>query len=115
MKDVLVTGGTGFVGTGFVDQVLSHHPDLHITVVDNGNANFNRRNARYLRDKYSDRLQLLDVDIRDRDELENVFSRNRFDTVVNLAAVGSNWRAHDDPHKAYQTNVDGTINVYKLA
>ncbi len=113
---MLITGGTGFVGTNCVDFMLRKYKDLTITVVDNGDASTNRHNKDYLLATYPDRCIVYHVDVRDRQALEEVFrDQKRFDTVIHLAAVGSNWHALDNPKFAFETNIQGTINVFDLA
>ena len=34
MKNIIVTGGAGFIGSNFVHYVVNNHPDIHITVLD---------------------------------------------------------------------------------
>ena len=33
-KNIIVTGGCGFIGSNFVHYVVDHHPDVHVTVLD---------------------------------------------------------------------------------
>jgi dTDP-D-glucose 4,6-dehydratase len=34
MKNIIVTGGAGFIGSNFVHYVVNNHPDVHVTVLD---------------------------------------------------------------------------------
>ena len=34
MKNIIVTGGAGFIGSNFVHYVINNHPDIHVTVLD---------------------------------------------------------------------------------
>ena len=34
MKNIIVTGGAGFIGSNFVHYVVNNHPEVHVTVLD---------------------------------------------------------------------------------
>ncbi|PWT80086.1 MAG: epimerase [Acidobacteria bacterium] len=116
MKNILVTGGAGFIGSHLVDQLLNER-QWHITVIDDFNdfydPNLKRANIRsHLEDK---NYHLVEADIRDRDALEQVFSANDFDCVVHLAARAGVRPSLTQPLLYAETNVNGTLNLLELA
>lgn len=91
---VLVTGGSGFVGTHLIKALESSgHQTYNIDIVS--------------REK--------PIDITDPSELSKVFSRFRPDVVVHLAALASIPFCEAHPESAYKTNVLGTLYVAKSA
>src|SRR5215207_10492259 len=86
-RNILVTGGAGFIGSHLVERLLGEG-DFRVTVVDDFNDFYDpalkRRNvsAHAGREGY----RLAEADIRDRDALARVFDGAGFDTVVHLAA-----------------------------
>src|SRR5688500_18349967 len=87
MKNLLITGGAGFIGSHLVDRLLTTNLE-RITVVDDFNDFYNPdiKRANITRQLDDPRYQLAEVDIRDRAALEQVFSNNQFDCIVLLAA-----------------------------
>ena len=87
MKNLLITGGAGFIGSHLVDRLLATGVE-RITVIDDFNdfydPSIKRDNIHeHLKDP---RYTLSEVDIRDRAALEQTFKANNFDCVVHLAA-----------------------------
>lgn len=116
VKNVLVTGGAGFIGSHLVDGLLQSGVD-QITVVDDFNdfytPEIKRENIReHLQDP---RYQLVEADIRDRAALDNVFKHNRFDCIVHLAARAGVRPSLAEPELYTQTNINGTVNLLELA
>lgn len=116
MKNFLITGGAGFIGSHLVDRLLATDVE-HLTVVDDFNdfydPSIKRSNIiEHLKDP---RYQLNEVDIRDPQSLEPVFKSNNFDCVVHLAARAGVRPSLSEPQLYTETNVNGTLNLLELA
>ena len=116
MKNLLITGGAGFIGSHLVDRLLATDID-RITVIDDFNdfydPSIKRANiTEHLKDS---RYQLNEVDIRDRQSLEQVFKNNNFDCVVHLAARAGVRPSLAEPQLYTETNINGTLNLLELA
>ena len=116
MKNLLITGGAGFIGSHLVDRLLKTDVE-HLAVVDDFNdfyaPSIKRDNIReHLTDP---RYTLFEVDIRDRAALEPVFETNNFDCVVHLAARAGVRPSLSEPQLYTETNVNGTLNLLELA
>src|SRR5690349_19079412 len=116
MKNFLVTGGAGFIGSHLVDRLLATDIE-RIAVVDDFNNFYNPAIKRdNIREHQKDsRYSIHEVDIRDRAALEQVFNENNFDCVVHLAARAGVRPSLSEPQLYTQTNVNGTVNLLELA
>jgi UDP-glucuronate 4-epimerase len=115
MKNLLITGGAGFIGSHLVDRLLKTDV-AHVAVVDDFNdfyaPSIKRDN---IRDHLNDpRYKLFEVDIRDRAALQQVFESNNFDCVVHLAARAGVRPSLSEPQLYAETNVNGTLNLLEL-
>ena len=84
MKNILVTGGAGFIGGNFIHYLLGNRPDCHITCLD---ALTYAGNLETLKSVLEDsRLRFVHGDITDREAVYHLFEEENFDAVVNFAA-----------------------------
>lgn len=109
-KNMIVTGGAGFIGSNFCHYVAEHHPEVHITVLDKltyaGNpANLDGIDA--------DRCELVVGDICDAELVDRLFAQN--DCCVHFAAESHNDNSIADPSPFLKTNVEGTYTLLQAA
>ena len=72
MKNIIVTGGAGFIGSNFVHYVINNHPDIHVTVLDKLTYAGNRANFAGLPE---DRFELVVGDIADAELVDKLVSK----------------------------------------
>lgn len=104
-KNVVVTGGAGFIGSNLVEELVIK--DHHVKVIDNLSTGHIEN---------LDQIQGIDFirgSITDLNLLEDVFSGA--DYVLHQAALPSVPRSVEDPISSNSTNVDGTLNVLVAA
>ena len=116
MKNFLITGGAGFIGSHLIDRLLASNVE-RITVVDDFNDFYNpsikHDNIReHLKDP---RYSVHEIDIRDRAPLEQVLKESNFDCVVHLAARAGVRPSLSEPQLYTETNITGTLNLLELA
>jgi UDP-glucuronate 4-epimerase len=116
MKNILVTGGAGFIGSHLVDRLLAEG-GWRVTVVDDFNDFYapqtKRENVREHLRAASYRLH--EADIRDRACLEEIFKEAEFDCIVHLAARAGVRPSLREPMLYAETNINGTLNLLELA
>jgi UDP-glucuronate 4-epimerase len=116
MKNILITGGAGFIGSHLVDKLIAEG-GWRITVVDDFNdfydPSIKQANVRDHLEK--DNYRLVKADIRDREALEPAFAENNFDCIVHLAARAGVRPSLRQPALYAETNINGTLNLLELA
>jgi dTDP-glucose 4,6-dehydratase len=113
MKNVLVTGGAGFIGSNFVRYLLQAEPDIHIINLDALTYAGSLENLKDLPD--ADRHTFVHGDITDRQLVEGIFQRYPIDTVVHFAAESHVDRSILGPGQFVQTNIIGTFTLLEAA
>ena len=116
MRNILVTGGAGFIGSHLVDRLLAEGA-WRVTVVDDFNDFYDpaikRANiAEHLR---SQNYKLVETDIRDTAAMAALFGANSFDMIVHLAARAGVRPSLAEPQLYTETNIVGTQNLLELA
>ena len=114
LNNVLITGGAGFIGSTLADTLLKEN--CKVICVDNfcdyyspGLKRKNIANA-LLNSNY----KLYEADIENLEELEKIFSENKIDIIVHLAARAGVRPSIEKPVEYMQTNVMGTVNILEL-
>ncbi|HJG31750.1 MAG TPA: dTDP-glucose 4,6-dehydratase [Collinsella ihuae] len=102
-KNIIVTGGCGFIGSNFVHYVVNNHPEVHVTVLDKLTYAGNEENIAGLPE---DRVKLVVGDICDRELLDRIVPGH--DAIVHYAAESHNDNSIADPEPFLHTNVEGT-------
>jgi UDP-glucuronate 4-epimerase len=115
-KEILVTGGAGFIGSHLVERLLGEDA-WRVTVVDDFNNFYSpvtkRENVRahFQNPAY----RLIEADIRDREALRRLFDETKFETIVHLAARAGVRPSLSEPQLYNETNITGTLNLLELA
>lgn len=105
MKNILVTGGAGFIGSNFVKYMLETY-EYNIINIDSLTYAGNLENLKEVEN--NPRYTFVKGDIRDREILDTIFKEHDIDTVVNFAAESHVDRSIEDPEIFLSTNILGT-------
>lgn len=111
-KNYLVTGGAGFIGSNYVNRLLSRGD--RVTVFDNLSRPGSKLNLRWLIDTYGENaFELVVGDVRDAGKL--VASSRKADVIVHLAAQVAVTTSVIQPREDFEINAQGTFNVLEAA
>lgn len=112
-KRILVTGGTGSIGSEIVKQLLNYEPKQIRVYSRDDSKQFYLQQELEMSRKSKDKLRFLIGDVRDKDRLNRAF--NDIDIVFHAAALKHVPFCEDNPFEAIKTNIQGTQNVLDLA
>ena len=127
---ILITGAIGFIGYHLTNKLINDKHD--VCGIDNINSYYNVKlkydklpllgineinlwpNKLFQSDKYKN-FQFGKIDITDRYQIEELFRKERFDIVVNLAAQAGVQYSIQNPHSYVENNITGFINLIDAA
>lgn len=113
MKNILVTGGAGFIGSNFVQYILDHSDIIRVVNLDLLTYAGNLANLKNCEN--DKRYHFVRGDIRNRDLLKRLFAEYEIDTVVHFAAESHVDRSITEPEIFLSTNVLGTQALLDVA
>jgi len=108
-RNLLVTGGAGFIGSNFVHHVIAHTDD-HVTVLDKLTY---AGNLASLEGLPAERFRFVQGDIADAELVDGLFAGA--DAVVHYAAESHNDNSLSDPRPFLDTNIIGTYTLLEAA
>jgi dTDP-glucose 4,6-dehydratase len=112
-KQILVTGGAGFIGSNFIQMVLTEHPDCLVVNLDKLTYAGNLENlVGYLEHPNH---KFVHGDICDSALVKRLLDEHQIDTVVNFAAESHVDRSITGPKVFIETNVIGTLTLLEAA
>lgn len=115
-RNILVTGGAGFIGSHLVRKLLGEGV-WDVSVVDNFDEFYSPKLKRRNLETFSGdkSFRLFETDICDAEKLRGVFESTQFDAIVHLAAKAGVRPSLKEPHAYAETNVNGTLNLLELS
>lgn len=112
-KNILLTGGAGFIGCNHVRYLLATYPDVYIINLDSLSYAGSEANLKELPDEK--RHRLIKGDICDRKLVDNILRENKIDTIIHFAAESHVDRSISGPEVFVQSNVMGTFTLLEAA
>ncbi|MDE0200243.1 MAG: dTDP-glucose 4,6-dehydratase [Caldilineaceae bacterium] len=115
MRNILVTGGAGFIGCNFVRYILEHSSDIEVTVYDKLTYAGRLENLDAVREGFGPRYFFVQGDICEAAKVEETVGARNIDTIVNFAAETHVDRSILDPDAFVKTDVYGTYVLLEAA
>jgi len=111
MDKILVTGGTGYIGSHTVLELLND--GFEVVVMDNliNSSSESLKRVENITGKSVDFYQL---DLLDKEGLNNLFGKYEFDAVIHFAGLKAVGESVEKPLFYYQNNVSGTLNLCEI-
>ena len=113
MKNILVTGGAGFIGANFVPYFIENNSDYHLVNLDLLTYAGNLENVSEVENH--PRYTFVQGDICDRSFVEDLFQKFLFHDVIHFAAESHVDNSISGPEAFIKTNVLGTFNLLDTA
>ena len=110
MKRILVTGGSGYIGSHTVLKLLE--ADYEVIILDNlSNSSLEVNNRiNYLSNK---KFNFIKGDLRDKNILKSIFSQFEIEAVIHFAGSKSSFESDRYPLEYFENNITGSINLFK--
>lgn len=112
-KNILITGGAGFIGSHVVRLFVNKYPEYNIVNFDKLTYAGNLENLRDVED--APNYKFIKGDICDKTFVEKVFESHNIDAVIHLAAESHVDRSIENPFEFASTNIIGTLTLLHVA
>jgi dTDP-glucose 4,6-dehydratase len=112
-RNILVTGGAGFIGSHLVRLLVNKYPKYHIINMDVLTYAGNLENLKDI--EHKENYSFVKCDICDFKKVKQVFVDYKIDSIIHLAAESHVDRSIEDPFSFAQTNVMGTLSLLQAA
>jgi len=109
MKNILITGGAGFIGTNAVHYFAKK--GWNVCLLDNLSRKGSEENLRWLQSQKNYSFIFKKIDIRDKIDVDKLFQENSFDALIHLAGQVAVTTSIDDPREDLDINIIGTFNL----
>ena len=118
MNKVLITGSSGLIGSEAVD--FFYKKKFKIFALDNDlraklfGKNYSTNNIKkYQKEKYKN-INFINIDIINKNKIENLFKKNKFDLIIHAAGQPSHDWSAKDPILDFNVNAVGTLNLLEM-
>ncbi|MDE6642658.1 MAG: dTDP-glucose 4,6-dehydratase [Muribaculaceae bacterium] len=112
-RNILITGGAGFIGSHVVRLFVNKYPDYNIVNLDKLTYAGNLANLKDIESKPN--YTFVKADIADLDEMRRIVNEYKIDGIIHLAAESHVDRSIKDPFTFARTNVMGTLALLQAA
>jgi len=108
---ILVTGGAGYIGSHTIIELINSKND--VIVVDNL-SNSNQESLSRVEEITKTKISFYELDLRNEEKLENVFTDNNIDAVIHFAGLKAVGESVVNPIEYYDNNINSTLSLIKV-
>ena len=112
-KNILITGGAGFIGSNFIDYYTANHPDHLVVNIDKLTYAGDLSNLKEVESRVN--YTFIEGDICDKDLILALFEKYRFQGVFHFAAESHVDNSIEGPDAFIKTNIEGTFILLDAA
>ena len=105
---ILVTGGAGYIGSHTAVELLNSG---HEVIVADNLSNSSEKALDRVKEITGKDLRFYNVDLRDKDALQDLFDKEDIDAVIHFAGLKAVGESVSKPIEYYQNNIGGTLNL----
>lgn len=110
IMSILITGGAGYIGSHTCVELLNAGYD--VIILDNL-CNSKSESVKRVKEITGKPLKFCDCDIRDRAELDKIFSENKIEAVIHFAGLKCVPESIAEPMKYYDNNIGGSVTLFE--
>ena len=112
-KTILITGSAGFIGSSLSERLINDNKIIGVDCfTDDYPIVLKEKNIQNLINKNN--FKFYRTDICDKNEMEKIFSQNKIDVVIHIAAKAGVRKSILKPLEYVKTNIEGTVNILNL-
>ena len=111
MKNILITGGAGYIGSHIAVELLNKN--YKVIVYDNL-TNSSKISVKRVEEITGKNITFYEADILDEKKLSEVFKKEQIDVVIHCAALKSVGESVKKPLEYYHNNITGTLSLLKI-
>ncbi len=112
-KNLLITGGSGFIGSNFISLILEKYSEINVYNLDKLTYASNTENTKYFLN--DDRYTFIEGDICNNSLVSEIFSNYKIDGVINFAAETHVDNSITNPDLFIRSNFVGVYNLLNIA
>ena len=109
---ILVTGGTGFIGSHTCVELLDAGYD--VVIIDNL-SNSKKEVVGYIENITNKKVSFYENDVCDKEALRNIFKEHKIDAIIHFAGYKAVGESVSKPLMYYRNNLDSTLSLLEVA